>query len=465
MFNVNIGLEFHIQLKTHQKLFSNAINSYEKEANKNVSLFDVGFPGTLPILNTEAVKLAIRACYALNMEINRIVRFDRKHYFYSDLPKGYQITQEDEPIGRNGYIVLKDDSKIQIERIHIEEDTCKQIHKANFTYLDFNRCDAPLIEVVTSPCIKTASQAKEVAQELKRIVTSLNISDGKMEEGSFRVDVNVSLSKADNNGLGTKVEIKNINTFENIEKAVNYEINRQKALLLDNKEVKQETLRFDEKLQSNVLMRAKEDFVDYRIFADPNIPPYRLSEEFINSIINEKQNVDCTLLSKIKSNNAKILKNDSALLDFFEKCQNYFDNQELLSNFLCNELKGYLKNKIFKTIDEIIKPSDLTELLKRLEDKKMSKNDVLKCIQELNENKVAIDIVLKSQDSHKNLSDEEIECIIGDVINENFDAVNDYKSGKNKALGFLIKKTIDKTGNNINIKLVSSLIVKNIKGE
>ena len=258
---VTIGIEIHCELKTKTKMFSSAPTSFGEVANTCVNEIDLGHPGTLPCVNKHAIELAIKACTGMHCAIDPLVRFDRKNYYYSDLPKGYQITQQFFPIGKDGYVEIDVDGekkKIGIERIHMEEDTAKQFHKETGTYIDFNRAGTPLIEIVSRPDMHSAKEAAAYVETLRKNLFYLNVSDVKMEEGSMRCDVNISLS-ADENTLGTKVEIKNLNSIANVQKAVQAEIERQSALLDSGEEVEQATRRFDEAQKTTILMRKKEE--------------------------------------------------------------------------------------------------------------------------------------------------------------------------------------------------------------
>ena len=274
-YNVVIGLEIHVQMKTKTKMFSCAPVTHGEEPNTKVDYYDFAFPGVMPRPNKQVVINAIRVCHALHMEIDHILMFDRKNYFYSDLPKGYQITQAFRPIGRDGFIILNN-KKIGIERLHIEEDASKQVHYKDYTLLDYNRAGIPLIEIVTTPDISSGEEAAKFIENLRRIVSFLGVSDAKMERGSLRCDINVSLNNKEDNRAGTKVEIKNVNTLTGIKQAIDYEIKRQSEILDKGQKVKQETRRFSEDSKTTILMRKKENAIDYKYFFDPNIPPISL---------------------------------------------------------------------------------------------------------------------------------------------------------------------------------------------
>lgn len=281
-----IGIEIHLELLTKTKMFSPAPNSSRALPNQNIHPIDLAYLGTLPRPNKQVVILAIKLAKALNMQIANKLVFDRKHYYYPDLPKSFQITQDSTPIATKGYVVIQDEEKkekrVTIQRLQIEEDTSKQIHKETETLMDYNRCGVPLLEIVSDPVFNSATEVTNYVALIRRIANSLKISDAKMEEGSLRVDVNVSLSI--NGQKGRKVEVKNINSFSNISKAITYEMALQKATLLAGKRVKQETKRFDEKTQKTVFMRKKEQALEYYYFQEPNIPVIDLDSEFVDSI-------------------------------------------------------------------------------------------------------------------------------------------------------------------------------------
>ena len=283
-FETIVGLEFHIQMKTKSKMFSSAPVTFGDEPNTHVSPLDMAFPGTLPLVNKQAVINAIRVCAALHMTIDNELWFDRKNYFYSDLPKGYQITQQFRPIGRDGYLII-DGKQINIERLHLEEDTCKQLHLSDCSLLDFNRAGIPLLEIVSRPEIRSGKEAMKIAEHIRSIVTFLDVSDGKMEQGSLRCDVNVSIREKGKKEFGQKVEIKNLNSISNIQKAIDYEIQRQKNLIINGNKIAQDTRRYDEKAKKTMPMRLKTDSIDYKFFFDANIVPIRLNQDFIDITI------------------------------------------------------------------------------------------------------------------------------------------------------------------------------------
>ena len=284
-----IGIEVHVELKTNSKIFSNSKNGYGMGANSLTNVIDLGYPGTLPTLNEEVINIAIKAATVLHCKIRKMMHFDRKNYFYPDNPKNYQITQSRTPIGYDGYVEIEINDtkkKIEIEEIHIEEDTCKSAHRKDVTLLDFNRAGVPLIEIVTKPCISSGEEAKLYIEKLRETLLYANISDCKIEEGSMRCDANVSIRKEQKDPFGTKVEIKNIGSISNVKLSIEKEIIRQQKLYEKNEAFKEQTRRFDSKLNDTVLMRVKETGNDYRYFPEPDIPYLYLTDEMIENVKN-----------------------------------------------------------------------------------------------------------------------------------------------------------------------------------
>jgi aspartyl-tRNA(Asn)/glutamyl-tRNA(Gln) amidotransferase subunit B len=288
-FEPVIGIEIHVELKTDSKMFSAAPCSFGMAPNSQTVPYDLGCPGTMPMVNKQAVVDGVRIASALHMQIEKLVQFDRKNYFYTDLPKGYQITQQEHPIGREGYLDIETADgqmhHIRIERAHLEEDTAKQLHLGDMTLVDYNRCGTPLVEIVSMPDIRSAEVAMKYVEAIREIVTFLDVSDGKMEEGSMRCDVNISLRPYGTETLGTKCEIKNLNSIANVRSALEYEIKRQSEILLAGEKVIQETRRYDESKKQTSLMRVKSNAVDYKYFREPNIVPIQISDDFVNNAI------------------------------------------------------------------------------------------------------------------------------------------------------------------------------------
>jgi aspartyl-tRNA(Asn)/glutamyl-tRNA(Gln) amidotransferase subunit B len=356
-----IGIEIHVELKTKSKMFSSAPCTFGESPNAETVPFDLAFPGTMPVVNKEAVAFGIKVSTALNMEVAHTLYFDRKNYFYPDLPKGFQITQQFHPIGRNGYVEIEVGGKtlrIGVEQAHLEEDTAKQIHLNDVSLLNFNRCGTPLIEIVSLPEMHSGEEAMKYVEAIREIVTYLGVSDGKMENGSMRCDINVSLRPKGVEKLGTKCECKNLNTIQNIRSAVDYEVKRQSEILDRGGQVEQETRRYDEGLKQTVLMRKKTNAVDYKYFREPNIVPIDLDDGFIYDAIHSMNKLPKQYRIDLKNQGLgdyeieELLKDRDFVL-YFEDCLTLgAKNPSTLWNFLMVEILGYL-NKTQKTLADL----------------------------------------------------------------------------------------------------------------
>ena len=342
-----IGLELHVETKSKTKMFSSSSTNFNADPNTNVNETDMAFPGTLPTVNKKAVENAIMMSNALHMRIDHELHFDRKNYFYSDLPKGYQITQDRRPIGSEGYldIMTKDGvRRIAIERLHMEEDTAKQIHLADGTLIDYNRAGLPLVEIVTKPDLRTSEEAMAFVETIREIVTFLDVSDGKMEEGSLRCDVNISLRPLGTEKFGTKVEIKNLNSISNVGKVIDSEIKRQSELLDRGEVVLSETRRYDDALKTSVAMRLKEGGADYKYFPEGNIYPITLSETFVNDVINHSPELPSSKRDryynkfKLGTHEVNVLLQNKDLTIYFDAAAKHTKSYKLLVNWVIGEV-------------------------------------------------------------------------------------------------------------------------------
>ena len=471
-FEPVIGLEIHVQMKTKSKMFSSSPNSFSRFPNSEVTPFDMAFPGTMPVVNKQAVINAIRVANALHMNIDHTLHFDRKNYFYADLPKGFQITQQRRPIGSNGYLMIKDKDgnpkRIGIERIHLEEDTCKQLHFVDYSLLDYNRAGAPLVEIVSYPEMRSDVEASRYVEAIRNIVVYSLTSDGKMEEGSLRVDVNVSLRPYGSSEFGTKVELKNLNSLKNIELALAYEISRQSSILLSGGKVEQETRRFDESSGKTILMRKKTDAVDYKYFPEPNITPIRLSDEFVNEAIST-----CPELYDSKKNrymsyglaevDADIILSSLDMAYYFEKCIK--GNEKLaktISNFLIVETNSYLNKNGLTMADFKLAPVDLAKLASMQEEgysHKQCADIFFYCL----DNDSSIEDAVKALHIEKQSNDaSEILPMVSEVLDANPQSIADFKGGNGRAIGFLIGQVMKKGKGKINASLVAKIMNEEI---
>lgn len=471
-FEAVIGIEIHVEMKTKSKMFSSAPVLFGAEPNTLVRPLDIAFPGTMPLVNKQAVINAIRVSNALHMSIDNELWFDRKNYFYSDLPKGFQITQDKRPIGRDGYVEIKTKNgskRIEIERLHMEEDTCKQLHMSNYSLLDYNRAGTPLVEIVSRPNIRSGEEAMKYVEQIKSIVQFTDVSDGKMEEGSLRCDVNISLRPIGSEKFGTKVEIKNLNSLSNVEKAIEFEIIRQQKLLLAGMPVEQETRRFDEMRKETVLMRKKTDAVDYKYFTEPNITPIKLSDEFIKNAIetcpelaSSKRNRYINDL-KLSEYDADILLQDKAVSEYFDETIKYNANPKLLVNWIMVDIASYLNKNNYSISDLKLSPEHLSDLVKLISEGKISSKqakDVFLDIVETNAS--PIDVANKL--GIVQMSDENaIMNLVIEALNENPQAIEDFKNGKDRAVGFLVGQIMKKSRGKANPAMTSKLVIQELK--
>lgn len=472
-FEAVIGLEIHVEMKTKSKMFSAAPDGFSHDPNTEIAPLDMAFPGTMPVVNKQAVINAIRVANALHMSIDHTLYFDRKNYFYSDLPKGFQITQQRRPIGKDGYVAIHTplgEKKIRIERIHMEEDTCKQLHFMDYTLLDYNRAGVPLVEIVSLPDIRNGTEAMLYAEAIRNIVVYSGTSDGKMEEGSLRCDTNVSIRPYGSEKLGTKVEIKNINSFKNIESAIDYEITRQSRLLLSGESVQQETRRWDEGSQKTVLMRLKSDAVDYKYFCEPNITPIKLSDDFVNDAIATcpelfEAKKDRYLKAGLSDSDAEIILSDQKMSQYYEEGVSLVKQAKDFANFLIVEINGYL-NKNNQTIDQLpIKPATLAEIVLLQETGGLSHKQCADILAKVLSNpsltpskaKEELHIVAQVSDSGA------IMTFVNAVLEANPQSIVDYKAGKDRALGFLVGQVMKASHGKVNPAEVSRLLVEELK--
>jgi aspartyl-tRNA(Asn)/glutamyl-tRNA(Gln) amidotransferase subunit B len=466
-----IGLEIHVQLSTKSKIFSGASAVYGSEQNTNTSLVDLGYPGVLPVLNKEAVMMAIKFGLAIEASIAERSIFARKNYFYPDLPKGYQISQYELPIVSEGSLTIRlddgTDKRIGVTRAHLEEDAGKSIHDMfdNETAIDLNRAGTPLLEIVSEPELSSAKEASLYMQKMHQLVRYLKISDGNMQEGSFRCDANVSLRPDGEKKLGTRAEIKNINSFRFIENAINYEIERQKELLEEGKEVIQETRLYDADRDETRSMRSKEEANDYRYFPDPDLLPISIDPSLIETItsslpekLEEKLERYTNQLS-IKEEDAYEITRNIDLIDYFEESlETYNRNPQLLANFLLTEIMAITNKANIQINDLDITPQSLAQLIERLDDGTISSKIAKDILNQLKDGNFSVDDLIEDQGLQQITDEDQIKSVVLEVINEHQEQKNQYLSGKEQVLGFLIGKVMQKTKGKANPKLVNDLM-------
>ena len=471
-----IGLEIHVQLDTNSKIFSGASTSYGSEQNTNTSLIDLGYPGVLPVLNKDAVMMAIKFGLAVDAEISRRSIFARKNYFYPDLPKGYQISQYELPIVQGGSLEIKlnDGTKkvIGITRAHLEEDAGKSIHDKfnNETAIDLNRAGTPLLEIVSEPDIRSAEEASSYMQQIHQLVRYLKISDGNMQEGSFRCDANVSVRPLGQAEFGTRAEVKNINSFRFVENAINYEIERQIERLENGNDIIQETRLYDPDKDETRPMRSKEEANDYRYFPDPDLLPLEIDQETIDKIKNllpelfDKKVIRYTEDLKIKQNDAEEIAKNMQIAEYFEATLDHFDNDpQLVTNWILSEVIGVLNRENIEINAFQIEPMQLASLLSRIEDNTISSKIAKNLFNQLLTSNDTVDQMIKQQGLEQITDEDSINEYVAEVLNEFSDQKDQYLAGKEQVLGFLVGQVMKRSQGKANPKLVNELIVNQIK--
>ena len=469
-----IGLETHVQLSTKTKLFSRASTTFGASPNTNVNLVDCGLPGVLPSVNKEAFYKAIRFGMAINAQINQTSIFDRKNYFYADLPKGYQITQMDLPIVLGGSIEIVSEElakTINITRAHLEEDAGKSIHDEydGFSAIDLNRAGTPLLEIVSEPEISSAKEAVAYMKAMHQLVTYLDVSDGNMAQGSLRCDANVSIRKKGFKELGTRTEIKNINSFKFIEKAINFEIKRQIKILEKGEKVVQETRLYDSSKDETRPMRSKEFANDYRYFPEPDLLPVVISDEEIKKIKDEfpelpnEKEIRFQKQFELSAYDAQIIASSKSMADFFEKTAKQTKNYPLLSNWLIGEVSAYLNKELIEINESKLSVDNVATLINRIDDQTISGKIGKTIFEEMCINGASPDDIIESQGLKQISDDGAIEEIIDTVIKDNAAQVEAYLQGKDKLFGFFVGQVMKLTQGKANPKAVNTILKEKLK--
>ncbi|MEL0208272.1 MAG: Asp-tRNA(Asn)/Glu-tRNA(Gln) amidotransferase subunit GatB [Gammaproteobacteria bacterium] len=469
-----IGLETHVQLSTKTKLFSRASTAFGASPNTNVNLIDCGLPGVLPSVNKEAFYKAIRFGMAIDAQINQTSLFDRKNYFYADLPKGYQITQMDLPIVLGGSIDIQLEETIKtinITRAHLEEDAGKSIHDEydGFSAIDLNRAGTPLLEIVSEPEISDAKEAVAYMKAMHQLVTYLDVSDGNMAQGSLRCDANVSIRKKGEKELGTRTEIKNINSFKFIEKAINFEIKRQIKLLENGEKVTQETRLYDSSKDETRPMRSKEFANDYRYFPEPDLLPVVISDEEMQKIRNEFPELPKEKEARyqdrfgLSAYDSQIISSSKSMADFFDAAAEKIENYSLLSNWLIGEISAYLNKEQIDIHKSKLTSDNVAMLINRIDDQTISGKIGKSIFEEMCLSGSTPDEIIESQGLKQISDDGAIEGIIMTVISENPSQVKAYLDGKDKLFGFFVGQVMKLTEGKANPKAVNSILKDKLK--
>jgi aspartyl-tRNA(Asn)/glutamyl-tRNA(Gln) amidotransferase subunit B len=473
-FEPVIGLEVHVQLNTHTKLFCGCPTQFGAEPNHNTCPICLGMPGVLPVLNRQAVDYAIMLGLALNLNIAHWTKFDRKQYFYPDLPKGYQISQFDQPITHDGWMLVAG-RKIGIERAHLEEDAGKLVHQgaaglsgSTHSLVDLNRAGTPLLEVVSKPDIRSSEEARLYAETLRQIVRYLGVGDGNLEEGSMRVDVNISVRPKGQEKFGTKAELKNMNSFRAIQRATDYEIARQIDVILDGGQIKQETRLWDEAAGKTVSSRSKEDAHDYRYFPEPDLRPLVIDEAWIDSIRKAMPELPAERLERYQRDfqlseyDASVLVEFKDLGDFFDATaalNKHTNSYKTIANLLMGDVTGLLKKNNNQTLAESkLTPDGLAELVGLIEANTISSAIAKKMLPDLLEKGGSPQTMVEEQGLAQITDDGAIRDVIRQVLAENTETVNDYKSGKDKVFGFLVGQCMKASKGKANPDQVNQLL-------
>ena len=473
-----IGLEVHVQINTKTKIFCSCSTEFGKPPNANTCPICLGMPGVLPVLNKQFLESSMKACLATHCTIAPMNRFARKNYFYPDLPKGYQISQFEEPLGVNGYINIYINGikkRIGLTRIHMEEDAGKLIHGENLgspekSYVDFNRTGVPLCEVVSEPDLRSPEEARAYLGELKSILEYTQVSDCNMEEGSLRCDANISLRPKGQKKFGTRTELKNLNSFKFVQKAIEYEVERQAQVLDQGDQVIQETRLYDSNRGETFSMRSKEEAHDYRYFPDPDLVPVVLNETWVDEIkktipeLPEQKRERFAIEYSLPKYDAGVLTSSRELANYFEKCTSLFFKPKIISNWIMGDLLREL-NKSNQAISKCpVSPNALANLLKLIDEGIISGNIAKSVFEEMYQTGKEPTAIIDEKGLKQITDDKAIEKMVEEVLQANLSQVDEYKKGKEKVLGFLVGQVMKKSKGKANPGTVNKLLKEKISG-
>lgn len=469
-FETIIGLEVHVELKTESKIFSSAPAHFGAEPNTNTTVVDLGMPGVLPVLNKRAVEFGMKAAMAINCEIAKHTKFDRKNYFYPDNPKAYQISQFDKPIGEHGYIEIEvggRKKKIGITRLHLEEDAGKNTHtNKGYSLVDINRQGTPLIEIVSEPDIRSAEEAYAYLEKLKSIIQYTGVSDVKMEEGSMRCDANISIRPVGQEAFGVKTELKNLNSFNNVRKGIEYEEKRQAEVLMAGGIIEQETRRFDEATGKTSLMRVKEGSDDYRYFPEPDLVDLFIDDAWMERIraeipeLPDKRQARYVSELGLPTYDAMVLTLTKEMSDFFEETLAAGADAKQASNWLMGEVSAYLNAEQKELHETGLTPANLASMIGLIEKGTISSKIAKKVFRELATNGGDAEEVVKAKGLVQISDEGELRTIISGILDENAQSIEDYKNGKDRAVGFLVGQVMKATKGQANPQMVNQLLIE-----
>ena len=468
-----IGLEMHCELKSNSKVFSSARNSYSETPNVNIAPVDMAFPGTLPVVNKKCVADALKMSMTLNCKQPEYMYFDRKNYYYPDLPKGYQITQMNAPVGVDGKIEIEVNDKlipVYIHDIHLEEDAASLDHFFDTSNIDYNRAGVPLLELVTEPCFHSADEAVAFLEHMRRVYQYCDVSEADTKKGQIRCDVNVSIMDEDATELGTKVEIKNVNSFGGVHDAIVYEIKRQTKLKEEGRysEVEQETRRWDEESGTTIHMRSKVDAIDYKYFVEPNIPKYKISKEWLEELRKEiprlalERKQDYIKNYGLSSYDAEILVKDKEISDYFEACLNLKIDAKSATNWITTQILGYINKYDLSINDLYLTPARLKDLIDETDkgtiSSKQAKDIFFKVIED---NKDIKDFI--SKDNAQISDKDELTKIIDEILANNPSQIEEYKNGKTNIFDYFVGQVMKNTRGKANPVLTKEILTEKLK--
>ena len=473
-YEVIIGLEVHAQVSSNSKLFSGSATKFGAEPNSQVSLIDSAFPGMLPVINKECINQAIRTGLGLNAKINNNSVFDRKNYFYADLPQGYQISQYKNPIVGEGKVLLDmpyGSKEIGIERLHLEQDAGKSIHDMDpsSTYVDLNRSGIALMEIVSKPDLRSPEEVNAYIKKLRTIMRYLGTCDGNMQEGSLRADVNVSVRQVGDKNFGTRCEIKNVNSIKFMQMAIEYEANRQVELLDEGKKIEQETRLFDTKKNETRSMRSKEDAHDYRYFPDPDLLPLKIEQKLIDDLKKTLPELPDNKKERfmkdygLNSYEANVLVSEKEISNYYEEVAKLSD-KKLAATWMMGDLFAMLNDKGLNISKSPISAKNFAELIQSIKSGEISgriAKEVFELMVESGDNPKKI---IESKDMKQQSDPKELEKIINEILTKNKDKVDQYKSGKEKLFGFFVGQVMKQSGGKANPQLTNDILKKLLKG-
>ncbi len=472
-YKVVIGLEVHVELLTDSKMFCSCSTKFGEKENSQICPICFGMPGTLPVLNNKTFELGIKTALSLNCTISSKCVFVRKSYFYPDLPKNFQISQYSQPLAYNGYLNINN-KKINIRRVHLEEDTGKLIHSEkneNMSFVDFNRSGIPLMEIVTEPEISSPEEAEEFLLELKKILKYIEVSDCNMEEGSLRCDANISISLKDSKQFGTKTEIKNMNSFKSVKKALSFEADRQILMLNENKKIIQETRLWDEISQTTDSMRIKEEAHDYRYFPEPDLLPVKTSKDTVDKIALKIGELPYKRAKRffeqynLSEYNISVITSEKKLADYFEEAVCFYKKPKIVSNWLQTVLLGILKEKNMSIDICPVSSKDFAELIEMVDSKKITGTSGKEVILEMFETGKTASEIVKGKQLIQIQDKKQIENFVIEVIDENQSAVKDYRNGKEQTIGFLVGMVMKKSKGKADPIKTKEILLKKINSE